>query len=153
MFQVPMECDLSNRNAMISLIEIAPAFSFVLGKDFSPDPSATDYRQGEFGNAVLVMTGPKFSLRFERDRGQVFIDVGSARDGWHKLEYVLEFANPSITQQQLGEPPDSATLADLLLQNWDTVTCLFSDRTQLPLLRDFSKERASTLLSRIFRTS
>lgn len=138
---------------MIDLVDIAPAFSRVLGKDFSPATGVENCRSQAFGNPVLVMTGSHFSLRFERDRGQVFIDAGNATHGWHKLEYVLEFVNRSITQQQLGEPPDSATLADLLLQNWDAVTYLFSDRTQLPLLRDFSKERASTLLSRIFRTS
>jgi biotin-(acetyl-CoA carboxylase) ligase len=72
--------------------------------------------------------------------------------GTHKLEYVLEFVNQSITQQQLGEPPDAETLATVLLQNWDEVTRLFSDRRLVSQLQDFSKERTATLLSRIFRT-
>ncbi len=137
---------------MISLMDIAPAFLFVLGKDFFPDSRTADYRPNEFGNAVVVMTGPQFSLRFERDRGLVFVDAGNAIAGWHKLEYVLEFVNQSITQQQLGEPPDDEALATVLLQNWDEVTRLFSDRRLVSQLQDFSKERTATLLNRIFRT-
>jgi len=143
---------MPKRNAMIDLVDIAPAFSRVLGKDFSPATVVANCRSQAFGNAVLVMTGSHFSLRFERDRGQVFIDAGSATHGWHKLEYVLEFVNRSITQQKLGEPPNSATLATLLLQNWDKVASVFSDRKLLSQLRDFSAERAADLLNRIFRT-
>lgn len=50
-----MEPDSSGRDAMIDLADIAPVFSFVVGKGLVP--SASDYRPREFGNAVLVMVG------------------------------------------------------------------------------------------------
>lgn len=56
---------------MIELSDIAPSFSFIQHEGFV---KASDrYKPEEFGNADLVMTGPKFSLKFERDRGQVWL--------------------------------------------------------------------------------
>lgn len=134
---------------MIDLADIAPVFSFVGGKGLVP--STSDYRPQEFGNAALVMVGVPFSLRFERDRGQIFVDVGSSAAGWHKLEYVLEFVDNSVTQQRLGEPPDPAAMANLLELNWDRVASLFSDQQKTSQLQVFAKQKSAALLGRLFR--
>lgn len=144
-----MELDSSGLDAMIDLADIAPAFSFVVSKGLVP--IAGDYKPQEFGNAAFVMVGAPFSLRFERDRGQVFVDAGSNTAGWYKLEYVLEFVDDSVTQQQLGEPPDPAALADLLKVHWDKVASLFSDSQKTSQLQAFAKQRSAALLSKIFR--
>lgn len=134
---------------MIDLAHVAPAFSFVVSKGLVA--SASDYRPQEFGNAALVMVGAPFSLRFERDRGQVFVDAGSNAAGWHKLEYVLEFVDNSITQQQLGEPPDPTAMANLLQVHWDEVASLFSDQQKTSQLQAFAKQKSAALLGKIFR--
>lgn len=134
---------------MIDLADIAPAFSFVVGKGLVP--SASDYKPQEFGNASLVIVGAPFSLRFERDRGQVFVDVGSNAAGWHKLEYALEFVDRSITQQQLGEPPDPTILAKLLEGHWDEVVDLFNDLRKTGQFQAFAKQKSTALISKLFR--
>ena len=146
-----MELDSSGLDAMIDLADIAPAFSFVVSKGLVLVPIAGDYKPEEFGNAALVMVGAPFSLRFVRDRGQVFVDAGSNAAGWHKLEYVLEFVDNSITQQQLGEPPDLTDMADLLQVRWDKVTSRFSDPQKTSQLQAFAKQKSAALLSKIFR--
>jgi hypothetical protein len=133
---------------MIDLADIAPAFSFVIGKGFVPGTSV--YRPQEFGNATLGMTGIPFSLRFERDRGQVFVDVGNDASGWCKLEYVLEFVDSSITQQQLGEPPSPSLMAGLLQGHWDSVVGLFSNQQRILQLKAFTRQKSAALLNRIF---
>lgn len=133
---------------MIDLTDIAPAFTFVIGKGFVPGTGV--YKPQEFGNATLVMTSEPFSLRLERDRGQVFVDVGNDASGWCKLEYVLEFVDNSITQQQLGEPPSPNLMADLLQVRWDKVMTLFGDQQRILQLQAFSKQKSSALLNRIF---
>jgi len=136
---------------MIELIDIAPAFTFVVDNGLVPSPG--EYKPQEFGNATLVMVGAPFSLRFERDRGQVFVDVGSNVFGWHKLEYVLEFVNHSITQHQLGEPPDPVLMARLLQANWNDVASLFGDQQNVSLLEAFGKQKLAALMGRLFRKS
>lgn len=133
---------------MIDLVDIAPAFSFVINKGLTP--STATYDPQAFGNASLVMAGAPFSLRFERDRGQVFVDVGGDAVGWYKLEYALEFVDSSITQRQLGAPRDIAVLANLLQGSWDKVAHLFSDHQQTSQLQAFAKQKTMSLLGGIF---
>jgi len=114
-------------------------------------PSVRDYKPHEFGKTALVVMGSLFSLRFERDRGQVFVDAGSNAAGWHKLEYVLEFVDKSITQHQLGEPPDPTAMANLLQVHWDKVVSLFSDQQKTSQLQEFAKQKSAALLGTIFR--
>ena len=144
-----MEPDLSSRDAITDLADIAPSFSFVVGKGLVLN--ASDYRPKEFGNAALVMVGALFSLRFVRDRGQVFVDAGSSAAGWHKLEYVLEFVDSSVTQRQLGEPPDPAAMASLLQLNWDKVSGVFGDQQKASQLQAFAKQKSAALLGKLFR--
>jgi hypothetical protein len=144
-----MEPDSSSHDDdMIDLTNIAPAFSFVI--DMGLVTGASNCKPQEFGNAALVMEGIPFSLRFERDRGQVFVDAGGDATGWYKLEYVLEFVNSSVTQQQLGEPPDIAVMADLLQLNWAKVVHLFGDQQKILQLQAFAKQKSAALLDRIF---
>lgn len=136
---------------MIDLGDIAPAFLFVASKGLVP--SASTYAPQRFGNALVVMVGSPFSLRIERDRGQVFVDVGSNAAGWHKLEYVLEFVDNSVTQKSLGEPPDTTVMAKLLQLNWDKVASVFSDQEQTSRLRALGKRKSAALVDRLFRKS
>jgi len=134
---------------MIDLADIAPAFAFIVGKGFMPGVSECD--QHAFGDAFLVMSGTPFSLRSVRDRGQVLVDVGNDATGWQSLGYVLEFVDNSITQQQLGEPPDPTIMATLLQAHWDKVASLFNDQQKTSQLQAFAKQRSAALLSKIFR--
>jgi hypothetical protein len=149
MFQALMELDSLGHDIMIDIVEIAPAFTFVTEKGLVPGRS--DYKPREFGNAVLFMEGASFSLRLERDRGEVFVDVGNDAAGWHKLEYVIEFLDNSITQQQLGEPPRSDAMAGLLYAYWDRVISLFNDKKLTQQLQNFEDSKASALLGNIFK--
>ena len=96
------------------------------------------------------MFGTPFSLRLERDRGQVFVDVGSNAAGWHKLEYALEFVDGAITQKQLGASPDAAILADLLQARWDRIVHLFTDSQEMSRFETFAKNKTASLLGGIF---
>jgi hypothetical protein len=130
------------------MIDIAPAFAFVLQKGFAPG-LAID-RPLEFGNAEVELNGQPFSLRLTRERGQVLADIGTTSSGWYKLEYVLEFVDPSVEQSQLGEPPDAAIMSDLLQRDWDEVAKLFNDELALRRFQEFARQRSAALLSSIF---
>jgi len=133
---------------MIELAEIAPSFGFILEKGLVA--SASDYHPERFGNADLLMVGAPFSLQFLRDRGEVFVDVGSTTAGWHKLEDVLEFLDQTITQQQLGSPPNPREMSKALQQNWEQVVALFGDRQRILALEAFGKERSAALIRKLF---
>lgn len=143
-----MEPDSSSGDAVIDLVDIAPAFVFVVSKGLAP--GASNYQPQAFGDAVVVMVGAPLSLRFERDRGQIFVDAGSNAVGWHKLEYVLEFVDDSGTQQQLGEPPDATAMANLLRVHWDKVVNLFRDEQRTLEFQAFARQKSAALLSKIF---
>lgn len=134
---------------MIDFADIVPALSFVRDKGLVQ--SASDYRPQEFGDVSIVLVGTPFSLRIERDRGQVFLDAGNQSAGWYKLEFILEFVDNSVTQHQLGEPPDPAAMAKLLRTNWDKVARLFGDQQEVWQLQRFAKQKSADLLSRLFR--
>lgn len=133
---------------MITLANLAPAFSFVASKGLVPTTSI--FTPQEFGNATVVMAGNPCSLRFQRDRGQVTVDIGSEDLGWHKLEYALEFVDRAITQDSLGEPPDIDRMAMLLQLRWQDVVGPFSDRVWISELQAFAEQRSAALLKKIF---
>jgi hypothetical protein len=135
---------------MIGLAEIAPTFEFVVGKGLVPSHSS--YEPTAFGDAAIEMVGTPFSLRFARDRGQVFVDIGGETVGWYKLEHALAFVNDSTAKRQLGDPPQAALLAQLLTCDWDKLMDLFTDGDRIEQLREFCKERSDNLLRRLFRT-
>src|SRR5262245_43123459 len=133
---------------MIGLIDIAPAFIFLTDKGFIP--GADNYNPQEFGNASLIIIGVPFSIRFQRDRGQVFVDAGNEAIGWYKLEYVLEFVDNSITQKQFDEPPDLTLMANLLQKHWDQVVKLFNNQQQVLQLQVFTKQQTVDFLKKVF---
>lgn len=137
---------------MIDLASIAPAFSFVVDKGLLP--CACDYRTHDFGVAALVMQGASFSLRFEHDRGQIYVEAGSERTGWHRLEDVLEFVDGSLVgPRSLGESPDLCAMAGLLQSHWDSVAGLFGDRRRMSQLHSFARKKSVALLCSLSRKS
>lgn len=132
---------------MTTLVQIAPDFAFLAEMGFP----AMERRQdpGAFGNAHLLLEGPHFSIRFDRDRGQVFVDVGGGLQGWYKLEDVLQFLDDAY---EFGDPPDTRKMALALQALWGKVLALFGDSGQLNALRAFSKKKSEQVLSHIFRT-
>ena len=144
---VLMVLNLSSRDTMKNLYDIAPAFSFVLNKGLVL--GSVDYKPDEFGNTFLVMLGVSFSLRFERDRGQVFVDIGSDEVGWYKLEYILEFIDCSV-RHQIGEPPDPSVLATVLQVHWEKVMDLFADHQKILTFQVFAKQKSAAFLNKIF---
>jgi hypothetical protein len=135
----------------INLVDIAPDFVFIQRKGFVEMSSRHDPQS--FGNATLIEAGSFFSLQFTRDRGQVFVDIGSDSFGWHKLEYVLEFVDNSIMQQKLGEPPDPLILAKLLKEHWNKVVQLFSDPQKLVAFKDFAAYKSEVFLKELHKRS
>lgn len=133
---------------MIGSIDIARAFTFVMDKGFTL--CTATYSPQEFGNTHLMMEGAPFSIRLERDRGQGFVNIGNDAVGWHRLEYVLEFLDSSITQQQLGEPPDITLLGNLLQGHWDQVVELFNSQQKERQLEKFAQQKTANYLSKIF---
>lgn len=133
---------------MINIDDIAPAFAFLLHKGFIPGPAVD--RPLEFGNAQVELNGQAFSLRFTRERGQIFVDIGTTSSGWYKLEYVLEFVDRSVKQSEFGQPPDASIMSDLLQRNWDGVTKVFNDEPAMRRLQEFCRQRSAALLSALF---
>ena len=133
---------------IVALADIAPAFAFILERGFVAGESR--YEPEHFGDALLVMHSSPFSLRFVRDRGQDFVDVGSASSGWTSLGYVLEFIDHEITQSQLGKPPDIGVLAKLLQAHWDEVVELFGNLKRMSQFNVFAERKAAEFLSKIF---
>jgi hypothetical protein len=136
---------------MIELSDVAPSFSFIQHEGFVR--ASGQFRPEEFGNADLVMAGPNFSVKFERDRGQVFVDIGNSEIGWEKLEYALVFVDDGITEEQLGAPPEVTRLADLAKSHWREIVQLYGDSATLSAFRAFCKMRSSDFISRIFSKS
>ena len=137
-----MEPNLSSRdNTMLNLTDIAHEFTFVLDKGLVASESM--YHPQLFGNALLVMKGASFSLKFIRDREQIFVKAGSDIAGWHQLEYVLEFLNNSIPRQKIDGRPVLAIMAHTLQLNWNKVIDLLNDRQKISQLRTFIEQRSA----------
>ena len=136
---------------MISLIDIAPEFSFVLEKGLVQ--SSAIYDPKAFGNFYLVLDGKIFSLRIEQDRGQVFIDIRNDLIGWCKLEYIIEFINRSIRGENLGAPPNPTRLANLLKENWAEIEMVFNDKKRILALKNFIQKKTGNLLKKIFHNT
>lgn len=136
---------------MITLKDIAPEFMFV--QKLGLTTGEVDYDPRKFGDAILVMNGNSFSLRFKRDRSQVFVDIGNDISKWNKLEYAIEFIDKQTTQKQLGEPPSLAEMARLLQANWTKAENLFNDTIEAMKLHKFSQEKANSLVKDIFHRS
>jgi hypothetical protein len=130
------------------LADVAPDFVFVSHRSFAE--RVVFYSPEKFGDAEVILAGPSFSLRIKRDRGQVFVDAGTAEGVWFKLEYVLEFVDAALTQDRFGAPPQPAVLAQELERHFAAVEALFADATALPRLEQFCKAKSAALIASIF---
>src|SRR5690349_4576474 len=119
---------------MTSLADVAPAFGYVAHhgllartRDRGPQPE---------GSQALVMVGSPFSLRFERDGGQVFVHCSNNSHGWHRLEHVLAFLGVELPEPPEGEPASPESLAGPLRAHWNDVAQLFRGRHRVAALAD-----------------
>lgn len=133
---------------MININILAPDFHFLEKMNFVSISS--DYRQSDFGNALLILKGPVFFFKVVRDRGQLFFDLGENFNEWHKLEYVIEYIDSSVTQKQLSVPPASKMLAMHFERLINDISNLFTDNQQLLALREFEKEKSNLLMNLLF---
>jgi len=85
--------------------EVRPFFSYLLDRHRFRKTEGV-YDPANFGDALMVIRSNELALRFVRDRGQVFVDIGPGFNGddWHNLQYVLEF----LASNGLPASPSSA---------------------------------------------
>ena len=130
------------------LIDVAPEFTFTI------DPSFVEhvvfYSPENFGDVELILTGPLFSVRIKRDRGQVFFDAGTGEGAGFELEYVLEFVDAALTQDVFGAQPRPAELARGLARHFPALESLFCDPKARELLASFCKAKSAALIASIF---
>jgi hypothetical protein len=134
---------------MTCLVDVAPAFGFVLSKGLLPR-SRDAVAEPLEGNLAVVMVGTHFSLRIERDSGQMFVHAGSNTLGWHRLEHVLAFIDSELAPEPSCEPAALELLARLLEQQWDAVTRLFRTRGRVAALESFALRRSASVLQDFF---
>ncbi len=87
------------------LLEEIEPFFFHLIKAFDFEKEDERSYPASFGNEVLVLKSRDFRVRFVRDRGDIYVDVGpvSEPSEWHLLEDVLEF----VTKQGIRAKHDA----------------------------------------------
>ncbi len=140
---------------MIHLKDIAPEFAYLSNMGFREADSS--YRRESFGDAMLVLSGPEFALRFIRDRGQVFVDVslatGTPLVDWCSLDTLLGFiaSTRGACSTDTSIAPDR--LAELLHDKWHEVRQVLTSRELLPQLRQFMLDRSRAHASRVFPES
>lgn len=132
------------------LQSIAPEFiDFILDEGFSI--VNLDSNSQQFGNTFIVLDSVAFKLRIYQDRGQRFVDISNDGNDWHKLEYVLEFLDPSYSQKWFGEPPKFDKLVMVLKKNKQAVSNLLKDKSIMPELVSFEKQKSQELIAHIFK--
>src|SRR5689334_14530745 len=65
----------------------------ILGKAFGVKVAKETYEPNSFGNAIVLLRGPKMEIRILRERGRVFVDLaprGHKPDKWVWTSTVLE---------------------------------------------------------------
>jgi hypothetical protein len=136
---------------MFDLLQsIAPEFVGFVSDDGFTISSAV-VQPEEFGNASIVLDSINFKLRVYTDRGQRFVDVGGNGRDWHKLEYVLEFLDPTCSQDLLDEPPKLDKLAAVLKKNMQAVPNLLASDLAASGFAMFEKRKSADLIAKIFR--
>jgi hypothetical protein len=134
------------------LQSVAPEFvEFVASEGFKITESVA--KPEEFGNASIVLDSSAFKLRVYTDRGQCFVDVGRDGRDWHKLEYVLEFLDPSCSQEWFDEPPRLDKLAAVLKRNMQPVSTLLASDLAASGFAMFEKKKSADMIARIFGKS
>jgi hypothetical protein len=82
------------------------------------------YSPADFGNAVITMRGPDASLRFVRERGQVFVDLGKTNGDWVDANEVLERAH---LHPYPGQPIEPVRIVNLVCSNYDQLKPWLAD--------------------------
>ena len=140
---------------MIHLKDIAPEFAYLSNMGFCEADSS--YRRESFGDAMLVLAGPEFALRFIRDRGQVFVDVslatGTPLVDWCPLDTLLPFI--ASTQGACSTDASIALdeLSESLHDKWPEVRQVLTSQTLLAQLRKFMLDRSRARAPRVFPES
>ncbi len=133
---------------MTTLMDIAPEFSFVLDRGMRH--IAGRYDPETFGNAEVILEGAVFSLRFFRDRGETFVEIGDQVSGWNDLDCVLDFldqlreASPSVEERNMEAS------AKQLEAHWSELLMLLADPDRRRQLGEFCKSKAAERIRSIF---
>ena len=137
--------------------EIRPFFSALLDEHGFRLVSES-YEPASFGNGLIVLQSEDLRLRFVRDRGQVFADVGpSGQTGehWHQLQRVMEFLQRHDSPADASDARRAASLDELgvwLKENYEGVRSLFREDTYpsaRDALRRFEKEKAQQMFGNL----
>ncbi len=133
------------------LEEVKPLFSFLFeNHGFS---LLEAYDSPSFGDSLVVLTSIDFRIRFIRDKGQIFIDIGptSKTDKWYDLDLVKTIVDGNLGEQA----PELEDFAVFLENNYITVKGLLVDEKfeemerAIKQLQDF---RAQQLFPKLFKT-
>lgn len=137
--------------------EISPFFSELLdehGFRMVSESHAPD----SFGDGLIVLQTEDVRLRFVRDRGQVFADVGSSGtssgDDWHQLQRVKEFLHRHDSTAAASDARRATGIDELgvwLKANYEQVRTLFRRETYpstRDALRKFEKEKAEQMFGK-----
>jgi hypothetical protein len=135
---------------MTCLVEVAPAFGFVLAKGLLPRARDDVAKATTVGNLAMVLVGTPFSLRIERDNDQMFVHAGSNSLGWHRLEHVLAFIDSELAPPPSSEPAGMEVLARLLELQWEAVGRVFRTRERVAALESFALRRSAIVLQEYF---
>ncbi len=128
----------------IVLDEIRPWFSF-LSKDYG-FYQVEAYNSASFGDSLAVLASDNFRIRFIRDRGQIFIDIGSVvkPDEWFDLSLVK-----ALIEGNLADGAEAIQdLAVFLRNNYSAVKDLFEEKKFIETekaLRELEKLRAQNM--------
>ena len=97
--------------------ELAPEITF-LERNLSVTKADETYEPSHFGNALLILKGPSYAIRFVRDRGQIFVDVAGTLGKWVDGNRLLEGIglHPSP-----GHPLSGKELVPLIYSNFDSI--------------------------------
>jgi hypothetical protein len=104
--------------------EVKPLFSFLLD-DHGCSLSET-YDSSSFGDSLAILACDDFRIRFIRDRGQIFVDIGPAskNDEWYDLNLV----RATILRSPSDEVASIENLAIFLRDNYFAVKDLFEGK-------------------------
>lgn len=133
--------------------EISPFFSDLLNEHGFRVVSETHEPQ-HFGNGLLILESKDLRLRFVRDRGQVFADVGASGqtdDDWHQLQRVMEFLNRRDAAADANRAFGLDELSVWLKENYEKVRAVFQQEaypSTRDALKSFAKEKSEQMFGK-----
>jgi hypothetical protein len=136
---------------MSRLLEAVPEAFKELVKEHQFSITEETYAPRSFGNAVLDLDGARLRLRLVRDRGQVWVDVGSVDD--RNRLFLLSDVLALVVG---GRDLDLTGQCQLLRARFNEIEQLFKERsypTTLDRLDAVQRNRASNYRMRDTRSS